>query len=352
MKRALIIIILSVTFSPESFYCVETEPEKSPQCKSWGNVRDFLQNMDRFHLVLQVQEMKCSLNPECSGLSCSGMYQKSHFICDIRINPCDNPIHIQVNLSIPALNISNYSYSICDGDKFTIPAISVPVEISLKQRGESIVVGLSGETGGLLQILPVANETFSVSVCNINQSVPSPPSTIITKTSTTRTVLNVLSTAGSLSSESCKTNTDCNASETCSIYKCQCLPGSHKNDDGVCVYDPNKNTSRTCNMSLLGSCRKNEICSQFNISSIGFCVCRDNFSLGQDGNCLADSDKPKSSVALSLAIAIPILILIACAGVALLVVKLRLVSRCRDRRGIRTYEVVDIGNDDDEPLVT
>lgn len=367
MKRApAFILLLCVIFFQETF-CGGDDADgrkTTPQCVAWGRVRDFVRSVDELNLkALEVRALKCSLDPDCNGLACLGKFRESEFKSEIKVNPCDDPIHVQVYLHIPSLNLSNTNFSLKNGDHIKLPVISLPVEISIKQQGPSLLVGLSRtQSGSLLQLLPLDNETFTLPACKTSKptlfwtTTTTATTTTTVPASTNATSRPAIASAKSVVAPSCKRDDDCNQNETCSLDQCRCSPGSKRNSLGVCLVDADRNTTRSCNMTTLNACGKNEVCVQTSESSrLGFCFCQDDFILNEERCCVADdhpSEKAKSSVTLSLSITIPILILIALAGAALLAYKFRLVSRCRDRRGIRTYEVVDIGNDDDEPLVT
>lgn len=118
--------------------------------------------------------------------------------------------------------------------------------------------------------------------------------------------------------------------------------------------------AKPCNLTEYDhGCGDNEICVENRNATTeeGTCQCLPTFHRDESGECVTDYKPPTpgsstSTVTIVLACLIPICLLLLCGVAVFVAVKLRLVQRLRQRcQNVRTYEVVSIGNDDDEPLV-
>ncbi|XP_015929508.1 uncharacterized protein [Parasteatoda tepidariorum] len=301
------------------------EADQRLYCVSWaGMIRE---------LVHGPQQVNCTVNTNCTGISCS-IHEFGYDITGgLSVNACETPTSVTLNIDVPKLNIRNWQKKFYHGDKFSLTETLDGVIDVLKQKDKYILSlaldipsGLKSDSPLLHYLIPsMASSTRYQVFKNVSVFVPD-----------------------------CKLLNNSGNSTEPSAVTSNVLP----------LLSSKYKTHSNCTI-LNSSCPVNEMCLQISKSGPeGFCVCLTDFTRDINGTCIMNptvsttvetpaehlhpNKKTSTKSLLLTAILVPISVIVIAVALVYITIRYRVFQHLRRRLRVQVYEHVLLGQEEDD----
>ncbi|XP_040564665.1 uncharacterized protein [Lepeophtheirus salmonis] len=229
------------------------QEEKRAECMVWAK-------LENKTLPLQNQgQAKCLTNKECSGFTCTGVYQNKDLTFGMRVLPCREVPGVEIYGYAPQFHANNFSHIFTHKSQYVVPGALLNMSVIPGNLSPSKFGELTGKIEVHLKRNALNNTLIlglSAMAC-INDTCP------FRKLVFNHTEIPVLSCPEKMESSSSNNNNN---------------PPTY---------------GAQCNINDLFNCGPNRICVQTEPSSTsGVCKCRRGFTLDSNQNCL--SRRPKT----------------------------------------------------------